>query len=328
MNNISVDIAIIINSYNRFALLQECLQALERWVIHSEFKDRCAVVIYEAGSSDGSIEWLQNNAQELSFPIKLILPKATEDTSFAAGLNKGVIHAEIQFPNLKYLLFYETDNQILSKNPLTNALFQLELQKNLGACGFTVRQINGKPAGIGQPFPTLFNFAIGKNLVHRFQLEAIPYQWMKGINGVEFSEVDVVYTSPLVVKLVAWKESGGLDSERFPFSDCDIDWARRLRNLGWRMGVVRSNDVIHDNQDALSTWSKSRAIQNNRGRLRYFQRHRPIGIYIVWPFPLMLRHLIELISVKLTVKDPERRLKLSKQFLELLKSCFRKYEST
>lgn len=322
----NIDIVFIINSFNRQALLQECLQVLESWIPRSIFEGRCAVVIYEAGSTDGSIEWLQNAAQTLSFPIEIILPQLGEDTSFAAGLNRGVAYAEAKFLALKYLLFYETDNQILSAEPISQALLQLTLEKKLGACGFTVRQVNGKPAGIGQPFPTLLNFAVGKAIVHRFQLEAIPYRWEKGSAGTEFSEVDVVYTSPLLVKLVAWKASGGLDSKRFPFSDCDVDWARRLYNLGWRMGVIRSDDVIHDNQESLSTWSKSRAIQNNRGRLRYFQRHRPLGIYAVWPVLLLLRHFIELISVKLIVRDPERRAKLSNQFLGLLKSCSRKYE--
>ena len=322
----NIDIAVIINSFNRLTLLKECLNVLEAWMPHSVFEGRCAAVIYEAGSSDGSIEWLQNAAHRLSFPVEIVLPQTGEDTSFAAGLNKGVAHAEVKFTTLQFLLFYETDNQILSAEPISRALLQLTQREKLGACGFTVRRHDGKMAGIGQPFPTLLNFALGKHVVHRLQLEAIPYRWEKGADGIEFSEVDVVYTSPLLVKLTAWKASGGLDSEHFPFSDCDVDWARRLHNLGWRMGVIRSDEVIHDNQEALSTWSKSRAIQNNRGRLRYFQRHRPLGVFAVWPVVLLLRHLVELIGVKLTIRDPERRAKLSNQFLKLLKSCLRKYE--
>jgi GT2 family glycosyltransferase len=321
-----IDIAIIINSLNRLILLRECLAALEIWLPYSEFRERCAVVIYDAGSTDGTIVWLQQSAQLLSFPINVILSQYGEDTSFAAGLNRGVTYAETKFPKLAYLLFYETDNQILKADPLSQALQQLTNRAKLGACGFTVRQRNGSPTGVGEPFPTLLNFALGKNVVHRLQLEAIPYHWEHGPTGAEFSQVDVVYTSPLLVKLEAWRASGGLDSERFPFSDCDVDWARRLRDLGWHMGVIRSDAVIHDNQAALSAWSKSRAMQNNRGRLRYFQRHQPIGVFIVWPGLLLLRHLAELIGTKLLVRDPTRRAQLSKQFLDLLKACPQKYE--
>lgn len=321
-----VDIAIIINSFNRLELLRECLGALQAWLPQSAFADRCAVVVFEAGSTDGSIAWLQGPAQALGFPVEVLLPAPGADTSFASGLNAGVARAEAQFPALGYLLFYETDNQILEPEPLAQALAQLATRPTLGACGFTVRLRSGRPTGVGEPFPTLLNFALGKPLVHRLQLETIPYRWERDAEGVEFSEVDVVYTSPLLVRLRAWQESGGLDSQRFPFSDCDVDWARRLYNLGWRMGVVRTDAVIHDNQAALSAWSKSRALQNHRGRLRYFQRHRPVGVLAVWPGALLLRHLVELLSAQFITKVPERRAQLSGQFLQLLKSCARQYE--
>lgn len=322
----NIDIAIIINSFNRLALLQECLQTLSSWLPESAFKNRCAVVIYEAGSTDGSREWLQTVAQQLRLRIAVVLPQLGDDTSFAAGLNSGVAYAEATFPDLSYLLFYETDNQILSPEPLTQALLQLTTREKLGACGFTVRRHDGSPAGVGQPFPTLLNFVVGKNVVQYLQLEAIPYKWESGAAGASFSEVDVVYTSPLLVRLAAWQASKGLDSKLFPFSDCDVDWARRLLNLGWSMGVIRTDTVIHDNRDARSTWSKSRAIQNNRGRLRYFQRHRPLEIFAVWPGLLLVRHLAELVGTKLLVKDPARRARLSTQFFELLTSCPKKYE--
>ena len=321
-----VDIAIIINSFNRLELLRECLGALQAWLPQSAFADRCAVVVFEAGSADGSIAWLQGPAQALGFPVEVLLPAPGADTSFASGLNAGVARAEALFPALGYLLFYETDNQILEPKPLAQALAQLATRPTLGACGFTVRLRSGRPTGVGEPFPTLLNFALGKPLVHRLQLETIPYRWERDAEGVEFSEVDVVYTSPLLVRLRAWQESSGLDSQRFPFSDCDVDWARRLYNLGWRMGVVRSDAVVHDNQAALSAWSKSLALQNHRGRLRYFQRHRPVGVLAVWPGALLLRHLAELAGARLMAKDPARRAQLTNQFSQLLTSCLRRYE--
>lgn len=320
------DIAIIINSFNRLELLKECLGVLSTWVPYSRFKNRLVGVIYDAGSTDGSVEWLNKEGKSLNLPIEVILPKPGDDTSFAAGLNAGVAYADAKFASLKYLLFYETDNQILQAQPLEQALAQLEGRPDLAACGFTVRRHDGNPAGVGQPFPSLLNFALGKNVVHRFQLEAIPYRWKEDLNGVEFSEVDVVYTSPLLVRLEAWRASGGLDANLFPFSDCDVDWAKRLRNLGWRMGVIRSEAVIHDNLEALSAWSKSRAMQNHRGRLRYFKRHEPAAVLVVWPVVLMLRHTLELMGTRLMVKEPVRRNQLSEQFSNLLKSSLRRYE--
>lgn len=320
-----IDIAIIINSFNRLSLLKECIGALSSWLPHSNLKNRCVVVVYDAGSKDGSICWLKEEALKLKIVLNVLVAGINDDTSFAAGLNAAVSFALKEFTFLRHLLFYETDNQILAPKPIVEALTLLEKVDRLAAVGFTVRKHDGSPAGVGQPFPSLLNFSLGRNIVHRLKLESISYKWKtKGV--IEFSEVDVVYTSPLLVRLDAWQESGGLDASTFPFSDCDIDWARRLHKIGWRMGVIRSDAVIHDNKQVLSNWSRSRDLHAHRGRLKYFYRHTPIAVYAVWPAVLLLRHLFELIAVKLVVKEPERRKQLSSQFWCLLKACPRKYE--
>ena len=319
-----MDIAIVINSFNRFTLLKECLKVLALWIPDSLFQERCMIVIYDAGSTDGTIEWLQDEAGTLGLSITLILPKEGDDTSFAAGLNTGVAHAEEILPNLRYLLFYETDNQILTPTPLLQALEQIECCEDLAACGFTVRYHNGKTAGVGMLFPKLLNFALGQRLVHTFGLEQIPYKWTSN-NGISFSELDVVFTSPLLVKLEAWKESGGLDEKLFPFSDCDIDWAKRLKKLGWRMGVIQSDDVIHDNGQELSAWSKSRAQHFHRARLRYFRRYHPHSTLLFWPHLLIIRHFFELMAASVFVYEPKRRKHLIEQFSNLLQSSFRQY---
>lgn len=320
------EIAVIINSYNRLHLLKDCLKALTRWMPVTEFSTRCAIIVYDAGSTDGSLEWLKNHASRSGAPLSVIIPKLGDDTSFAAGINTGVAYAVKHYHSLKYLLFYETDNQILSPKPLIQALIKLDELPRLAACGFTVKSHKGNSVGVGQPFPRLINFTIGKNLVSKFQLERIPYEWKRDEEGVLFSEVDVVYTSPLLVKVEAWKESGGLDATTFPFSDCDVDWARRLWNIGWKMGVINTDDVIHDNQESISDWSKTRAIQSHRGRFRYLKRHHFIGIYLVWPFMLLIRHIIELLSTLILIKEPVRRTQLSKQFYLLLRTSLSGYE--
>lgn len=320
------DIAIIINSFNRLELLKQCLGVLSKWIPKSELSGHIAAVVFDAGSSDGSTEWLKENILNFGFPLNVIVSKPNEDSSFSAGINAGVSFAKQTYPNLKYVMFYETDNQILTSTPLLHALIQLKEKNDLGACGFTVRQHDGSSAGVGTPFPNLFNFIVGRNIVQKFQLESLKYNWEVNAANFKFSEIDVVYTSPLLVKIEAWDDGNGFDAVVFPFSDCDIDWARRLYDCGWKMGVIKSNDVIHDNLSTLSAWSKSRAMQFHRGRLRYLKRYYPISIYTIWPVFLLGRHVLELFAVKLFVRDPKRRAQLHNQFKTLLKTCIKSYE--
>ncbi|GEO10456.1 glycosyltransferase family 2 protein [Segetibacter aerophilus] len=320
------DIAVVINSFNRIALLRESLLALSLWLPTSELNDRCVIIIYDAGSTDGSIEWIESVKISMGLVLKIVIPEPGDDTSFAAGLNTAVEVGLQTFPHLKYLLFYETDNQILEAKPVLEAINQLNVKEKLAACGFTVRKHNGTSAGIGQPFPTLLGFALGKHLVHRLKMEAVPFKWQQEQGGVEFSELDVVYTSPLLVKVAAWKESGGLNAILFPFSECDVDWAKRLRKLGWKMGVIRSNAVIHDNLETISAWSATRSMQYHRAKLRYFKCYNPTAVYTVWPLFLIVRHLLELLAATLVVREPFRRTQLTHQTLDLIKASVKGYE--
>ena len=317
-------IAIIVNSFNRRDLLERCLNALARWLPTPDGAIKATIFIYDAGSKDGSLEWIRESCT-LPLDIHLIDGSNDPDNSFSAGLNKASNTAIEQNPDLDYLLFYETDNEIPHREAIEQAILCLEQVEHLAACGFTVRRHDGSNAGAGMPFPRLSSFALGKKITHRFKLEQVPYAWSNR-DGVSFSYADVVFTSPLIVRAAAWIDSSGLDADTFPFSDCDIDWAKRLREKGWRMGLIERDDVIHDNSDSLSNWSKQRALHYHRARLKYFKRHHPKSIFLVWPHFLALRHLAEVLIVSLFVRDPNRRNHLKPIAGKLLKGVFKSYD--
>jgi GT2 family glycosyltransferase len=286
------DIIFIVNSFNRAALLKEALDALHSWLPASELAGRVAVVVFEAGSSDGSIELLEQMQAGGKIELSVVRPKAGEPASFAAGANAAAGAARQSFPKAKYFVLYETDNVLLSAEPLGAALRLLEGRAELAACGFTVRKHDGTPAGIAMPFPKLIHFLAGPELTHHFRWDANRFVWEE-CDGISWSYCDIVFTSPCVVKCAAWDTSRGFDAEAFPFSDCDLDWAKRLRSRGWRMAVIRSTEVIHDNRETLSTWSLTRAKNLHRARLTYFRRH--LGRWVIVALPILaVRHALEL----------------------------------
>lgn len=314
-------IAILINSFNRLELLQSSLSALEAWISKNPDDFGCRIYVFDAGSTDGSLEFLRERTAP---KFHLLTPEPDQDTSIAGGFNAAAAAALSDPSGVTHLLLYETDNAIHSADAVKSALAELDSRSELAACGFTVRRHDGRPAGVGMPFPRLRSFLAGQKTSRFFQMERVPYRWESSGKG-KFSFVDVVFTSPLLVKAGAWKDTGGMDSKVFPFSDCDVDWAKRLALKGWKMGVVETADVIHDNQKALSEWSKTRAIDFHRARLRYFRRYRPIGIFLIWPWLLILRHALELMVARLFIRDAHRRDRLTGQFSRLLRSCASDY---
>ena len=325
----TIELAILINSFNRLPLFRQAIAALDGWLPTDErWRGRAAVVVYDAGSTDGTLKWLRATAERSAYPVHVITPKdEREDTSFAAGLNTAAAFAIDSFTNLSHLLFYETDNQILTAEPLTRAHRLLSGREELAACGFTVRKVDGQPAGIGAPFPSAWKFLLGPKMVHRLQLDAIPHHEPTAYSEADHRELDVIYTSPLLVKVSAWTASGGLDAQTFPFSDCDLDWAKVLYDRGLRMAVIPAEGVIHNNQATLSAWSGKRALQYHRGRYRYLRKHKSRALMTVLPLGLAARHAAEWAAVNvLYLNDGERRRRMSATAGKLFTRCLSGYE--
>lgn len=283
-----------------------------------------AIVIFDAGSTDGSIQWAREFALKSELPIDLILPNRGDDTSFSGGINAATKYAASKYPQLQYYLFFETDNFIASAKPLVEAINLLDEVSYLAAAGFTVTKHSGAAAGIGCAFPTATQLVLGQHLTCLLHLDQpLKHPWTA--NGdISWTISDVVFTSPLVVRRTAWEKSEGLDAAEFPFSDCDVDWAWRLANLGWKIAIIKAEGVIHDNRESLSEWSAKRVIHFHRARLKLLNRHLGKKVEALKPL-LFARHAAEyglLCVLALLGKTSKEKLELRRQ---LMRSVFNDY---
>jgi GT2 family glycosyltransferase len=315
----------VINSFNRKNLLVEAVESLVR-VIDPKSLDY-AIVVFEAGSTDGSRQWLSDFAQ--AHPqVNLEVLEASakdDDTSFAAGVNLGCAHALKRYPDLEFLLLYETDNWLANAEPIHQAIKLLRSHAKLAAMGFTVRSRSGRVGGWGEAFPTLSAFVLGGQLCQRL---GIPRAEMaiQETEGSRWFIADVVYTSPLVIKASAWLESGGMDARVFPFSDSDVDWAWKIAQKGYQQGVLVTDAVVHDNLSTLSNWSGMRVVYFHEARFRLLRKYRGSGVVLAIP-ALFVRHLLEyglLFALALAGRRPWASLK--KRTI-LLKRVWRGYKT-
>ena len=319
-----MELVAIVNSYNRLSLMRLGLPSLIQALQSCPF--RSAVVIFDAGSNDGSKEWLKEFFQQNpDISIDLIFPASGQDTSFSAGVNRACEYAAKKYPDLKWYFLFETDNWIANAEPILKARSLLKTQLRLAAAGFTVTKHSRERAGFGCSFPTVWQFIMGQQLTHWLKLDRPRIERWEGFNDMSWTSCDVIYTSPLLVRRSAWEESRGLDTVMFPFSDCDIDWAWRVNKLGWKLGVLKTEGVVHDNQQALSAWSDNRVIHFHRARLQLLLKHKGVWVKLIKPV-LFIRHCLEfflLLVMYLCLKDPKKSLK-KRQLL--IKSVFKNYE--
>ena len=62
--------SVVIPTYNRKPILQKCLQAMENQVLRADGPvEGYEIVLVDDGSTDGTVEWVKENADELSHVV-------------------------------------------------------------------------------------------------------------------------------------------------------------------------------------------------------------------------------------------------------------------
>ncbi len=311
-----IELVAVINSFNRRELLEKAIASLTFALRKAPFHS--AIVVFEAGSTDGSAEFLNNWRDQNPEDNLAVVTAPPQTSSFADGANAGCATAIARFPDCRWLFLYETDNWLADVDPLINAISLLEAQPQLAAAGFTVRLHNGQPCGYGIRFPSRLSLVMGQNLSLHWNLNSPNDSPWQMTDNIRWRTCDVVFTSPLVIRRLVWEKTGGFDAKSFPFSDSDVDWAWRCAEAGWKMAVLETNAVIHDNLRQASPWSATRVIDFHRGRLRVLRSHRR-SLYVLIKPALFLRHCAETIVLAWkTRSDPSARQKLAsrKQMLQ------------
>lgn len=282
-------LAVVINSFNRVSLLKEALPSIERTLDKTLIES--SIIIFEAGSTDGSMEFIDKYSVDSKIQIICISPPANYSNTFSGGCNFAIDFAAKKYKDLKWIFLYETDNFLSNQNAVSDALSIIDKKPNLGAIGFTVEKYDTSKVGYGQKFPTLLSFIMGQQLTAKLGLLDPKPTWIEE-NGYKWTYEDIVYTSPLLINFNAWKQTHGMDSTNFPFSDSDNDWCWRLLEKGWRCAVLDTNGVIHDNKSVTSSWSSKRTLDFHKARYRLLRKHKGIKVEIIKPL-LIIRHIIE-----------------------------------
>jgi GT2 family glycosyltransferase len=113
-------------------------------------------------------------------------------------------------------------------------------------------------------FPTARTALAGALFLHRL--------YTVQSKGTHTREVDWCQSSALLVRREAAAEVGYLDPDFFVYSD-EVDFARRLRDAGWRSLYVPSAVAVHHEQLSTDTVSEPRIVEMARNRDLYMRKH-------------------------------------------------------
>ncbi|MGH2834710.1 MAG: glycosyltransferase [Solirubrobacteraceae bacterium] len=122
----------------------------------------------------------------------------------------------------------------------------------------------GAPQPCAWRFPTVWTALAGALLLHRL--------YTVQSKGTRTREVDWCQSSALLVRREAATQVGYLDPDFFVYSD-EVDFAKRLRDAGWRSLYVPSAAAIHHEQLSTDSVPEPRIVEMARNRDLYMRKH-------------------------------------------------------
>jgi N-acetylglucosaminyl-diphospho-decaprenol L-rhamnosyltransferase len=189
----------------------------------------------------------------------------------------------------RYALLLNEDSELLPGATL--ALWQALQERPRAACaGAKLLRPDGSEQACAWRFPTLATALAGALLAHRL--------YTVQSNGASTHEVDWCQSSALLVRGEAAAEVGYLDEDFFVYSD-EVDFARRLRDAGWRSVYVPQACAVHHEQLSTGALPERRIVELARGRDLYMRKHhsRATVLAVRWltAWPYALRALAALV---------------------------------
>lgn len=210
------------------------------------------VLVLDNGSRDGSVEAAR---EHLAVDETIAL-----DERRGKALNDSEL---LRRARGRYALLLNEDSEL--RPGATLALYAaLERHPDAACAGAKLLRPDGAEQACAWRFPTVPTALAGALFLHRL--------YTVQSKGAETREVDWCQSSALLVRREAAARVDYLDPDFFVYSD-EVDFARRLRDAGWRSLYVPSAVAVHHEQLSTDTVSEPRIVEMARNRDLYMRKH-------------------------------------------------------
>jgi N-acetylglucosaminyl-diphospho-decaprenol L-rhamnosyltransferase len=253
-----LDLVIVIVNYNVCALLQRCLESL----LAAQGDLRLALCVVDNSSSDGSVEMVRGR-----FPrVKLISNR--DNVGYPAANNQGLaalgVTAKTPAQQARYALLLNPDTE-LPTGALAELVAYMDAHPEVGIVGPKLVLPDGRldPA-CRRAFPTpAVSFYRMAGLSRLFPRSRRFGRYnMTFLDENQTAEVDSVVGAFMLVR-TASLDGVGLMDDRFWMYGEDLDWAKRIKDAGWRVVYHPAVTVLHV--------KRASSRQNPRAQLEFYR---------------------------------------------------------
>lgn len=253
--DIPIDLSIVIVNFNGMRFLDDCLRS-----IADNVSCRYEVIVVDNASVDESCAFIRSHYPN----VRLI--ESSVNTGFTVGNNIGVHQASADF-----VLLLNNDTQMLTD--IAPALQQFT-DPRLGALGCRLYYGDGRqqpsfgfdhtPLRIVLSWLGASRFGTLPNVFRRIENRDANYTYDR-------LSVDWVSGAFLMTRKDVWMQLGGLDERYFMYVE-DVDYCKRVRDLGYRVAYLASIEIIH-HEGAGRAWVGGKALLNTmQSYLKYSRK--------------------------------------------------------
>ena len=277
MNDV-VDLAIIIVNYNVSQLLRRCLQS----VFNSDHSLSVAVCVVDNDSPDDS-----TNMVRKEFP-QVYLIENDENIGYPAANNQGMRRLGVDHPEPsnrpRYVLLLNPDTEVPAE-AFAILTGYLDQNQEVGVLGPKLLLPDGTlDLACRRSFPTpevSFYRMSGLSRIFPRSRKFGQYN-MTYLDENQFTEVDSVVGAFMLVRGTAIDRVGLMD-ERFWMYGEDLDWAKRIKDAGWKVVYFPDVSVLHVKR-ASSRQSKRAQVEFYRAMLIFYYKHyrEQTPFYLHW----------------------------------------------
>ena len=244
-----MDLSVVIVNWNTESLLRDCLRSVYDTVEGMTFE----VIVVDNASSDGSVAMLK-----VEFPqVRRI--ENYENRGFAAANNQA-----FRVMTGRYALLLNSDTVLTGGAACELYAFMEEHPEAVMACGQLLNADGSKQNSIAA-FPTLLSLLVNVPLLEILFPARYPSKRQEYPHPIE---VDSGIGACLIVRKSAIDGVGGLDERYFFFFE-ETDWARTMREAGWKIYHVPTARIYHFQGKSVGADVRSR-IHFYRSRYLYF----------------------------------------------------------
>lgn len=263
---------LLIVNYNTAGLLRRCLDH----VLRTDTSYPYSVTVVDNGSTDSSVD-----VARLAFPRVRII-ESKRNLGFAGGNNLGLRDILAGLPpgadiTRQYVLLLNTD-LFVAPDAIQVLVEFLEANEMAGIVGPRVNLRTGAlDLACRRSFPTPRS-ALAKllGLSKRFpHLPALAAYNLTHLNPDRLTEVDSVMGACMLVRVAAivGPRGAGLLDERFFMYGEDLDWAFRIKQLGWRVFYNPTTTVLHFKGATSAQRSERMIVEFYRAMFLFHRKH-------------------------------------------------------